>query len=227
MHIKILGTRGKIEASKPYHSKHTGYLVNEELLIDVGEEEYMQHDPKAVVFTHLHPDHAYFVENGQSFEPDIPVYAPEESEHLPSAEVIDGSFSVKEYNITPIPVIHSLKVKSWAYIIEHQNDKLFISGDLAWIEKKHHDKINGADLIITEASFIKKGGRIRRKEDKIFGHTGVPDLVRIFSPLTDRIVFTHYGSWFIKDVPEGKKKIKALEEDAELIPAYDGMEIEL
>lgn len=228
MQIEILGTRGNIAPSKPYHSKHTGYLLNDELLVDVGEAEFMDRDPKAIIFTHLHPDHAYFVDTEDSFEPDIPVYTPEESELIPEANIIYDSFQVENYHITPIPVIHSLKVDSLAYIIEHKNDKIFISGDVAWIEKKYHEKIDHTDLTITEASFIKKGGQIRRKDDKIYGHTGVPDLVRIFSPLTDRIVFTHYGSWFVKDVPKGRKKIKRLEtEEAELIPAHDGLRISI
>lgn len=228
MQIEILGTRGNIEPSKPYHSKHTGYLMNNELLVDVGEKEFMGRDPKAVIFTHLHPDHAYFVDKDDTFDPGIPVYAPEGSELIPGANIIEDGFEVAGYHITPIPVIHSLKVDSLAYIIRHNDHKIFISGDVAWIEKKYHEKINSADLIITEASFIRKGGQIRRKDDKIYGHTGVPDLVRIFSPLTDKIVFTHYGSWFIKDVPKGRKKIKELEtEEAELIPGYDSMQISI
>lgn len=227
MKVKILGTRGKIEESKPYHSKHTGYLLDDTILVDVGEREFLDKKPEAVVFTHFHPDHAFFVEPEEEFDPGIPVYAPENLKLVKGLEVAEGKFKVKAYQFTPIPVIHSLKVKSLAYLIEKGDKKLFISGDVAWIEKKYHDLIEGSDLIITEASFIKKGGQIRRKDNQIFGHTGVPDLVRIFKPLTDKIVFTHYGSWFIKDVPEGRKKIKSLQDDeAELISGYDGMEIE-
>ena len=82
--------------------------------------------------------------------------------------------------------------------------------------------------MITEASFINKGGRINRKKDRIFGHTGVPDLIRLLSPHTKRIAFCHYGVWFFENSPaESKHEIKALEEEVELIPAHDGMELEV
>lgn len=225
MKIKILGTRGLVKQSKPYHSRHTGILIDDTILVDLGEDEYLEHKPESIIFTHFHPDHAWFVSHNKKFEPGIPIYAPEQHDLVPEVRVIKDKFSVAEYVITPIPVIHSIKVKSLGYVIEKENKKIFISGDVAWIEKQHHDEISGAHLIVTEASFIKKGGQIRRKEDKIFGHTGVPDLVRMFDPLSRRIAFLHYGSWFIKGVEKGKQKIKALQESAELIAAYDGLEL--
>ena len=36
MNIKILGTRGEIEESAPYHSKKSGVLINNKLLLDCG-----------------------------------------------------------------------------------------------------------------------------------------------------------------------------------------------
>lgn len=60
MKIKILGTRGKIEPKAEDHVNHTGFLIDDKILIDVGERKYMDNQPKAVVFTHFHPDHAFF-----------------------------------------------------------------------------------------------------------------------------------------------------------------------
>jgi hypothetical protein len=41
MKIKILGTRGDIKAAKPYHAKHSGVLVDNTLLFDLGKRQYL------------------------------------------------------------------------------------------------------------------------------------------------------------------------------------------
>lgn len=228
MKIKILGTRGKIEPKAEDHVNHTGFLLDDKILIDVGEETYMDYRPQAIVFTHFHPDHAYFVPEKQKFEPKIPLFGPEAHDLIPNLKVISGKFGFDGYSFTPVPVIHALKLKSLGYIIQKGQKTIFITGDVAWIEKAHLAEIPDLDLVITEATFIHKGGRINRKKDRIFGHTGVPDLVRLLSPLTKRIVFCHYGEWFFEQGPESAKQvIKSKEEDVELIPAHDGMEIEI
>jgi glyoxylase-like metal-dependent hydrolase (beta-lactamase superfamily II) len=228
MKIKILGTRGKIEPKSEGHIRHTGFLLDEKLLIDVGEKEYMNYRPAAVVFTHFHPDHAFFVPEQEKFTPKIPLFGPEAHELIPELKVISGKFEVAGYSFTPVPVIHALKLKSLGYIIEKEEKRLFITGDVAWIEKANLTEIPPLDLVITEASFINKGGRINRKKDRIFGHTGVPDLIRLLSPHTKKIAFCHYGEWFFENpIEESKQQIKALEEEVELIPAHDGMELEI
>jgi glyoxylase-like metal-dependent hydrolase (beta-lactamase superfamily II) len=228
MKIKILGTRGKIEPKAQNHVRHTGFLIDDRILVDVGEPEYMDYRPSAVVFTHFHPDHTFFVPEKEKFTPNIPLFGPEAHELIPELKVISGKFEVEGYTFTPIPVIHALKLKSLGYIIEKDKKGLFITGDVAWIEKANLAEIPPLDLVITEASFINKGGRINRKKDRIFGHTGVPDLIRLLSPHTKKIAFCHYGEWFFENSPkESKQQIKALEEEVELIPAQDGMELEI
>lgn len=227
MKIKILGTRAKIEASAPNHENHTGFLIDDKILIDVGEREYMDYKPEAIIFTHFHPDHAYFRYDKEIFSPRIALFGPEELELIPKLEIVSGEFSINGYKFTSIPVIHALKLKSLGYIIQKGQKRIFITGDVAWIEKVNLKNLPKVDLIITEATFINKGGRINRKKDRIFGHTGVPDLIRLLSPLTSKIAFMHYGEWFFEDVEEAPRKIKALEEDVELIPTHDGMEINI
>ncbi len=228
MKIKILGTRGKIEPKAEGHVNHTGFLIDDKILIDVGEEKYMDKQPEAVVFTHFHPDHAFFVPNKEKFIPKIPLFGPEAHDLIPQLNVIAGKFEVEGYTFTPIPVIHALRLKSLGYIIEKAGKRIFITGDVAWIEKTNLVDLPPLDLVITEATFIKKGGRINRKKDRIFGHTGVPNLIRLLSPLAKKIVFCHYGEWFFEDTPHNSKlKIKALEEEIPLVPAHDGMELEV
>ena len=227
MKIKILGTRGKIKPSAPAHENHTGILIDERLLIDVGERKYMEHNPEAVVFTHFHPDHAYFVPEQELFQPKIPLFGPEEHELIPKLNVINGKFGWEEYSITPFPVIHALRLKSLGYVIQKGQKKLLITGDVAWIEKKNIEELPKVDFIITEASYINKGGRINRKGDAIFGHTGIPDLLRLLRPLSERFAFLHYGSWFFNGIEKNKQKIKDLDSSIEIIPTHDGMELEI
>lgn len=226
MKLKILGTRGKIPQSAPRYEKYSGILLDDQILIDVGEVEYLMYEPEAIVFTHFHPDHAFFVSSAEKFDPKIPLYGPEEQELIPHLKTVTKEFRVGEFSFTPIPVIHALRLKSFGYLIQKEGKKVLITGDVAWIEKVNLENLPKLDLVVTEASFIRKGGMIRRKNDKIFGHTGIPDLIRLLGPHTSRILFVHYGSWFFKDIEEAIKQLKSFENDElEVIIAHDGMEI--
>ena len=218
MNIRILGTRGEIEESAPWHTKHSGVLIDERFLLDLGEEEYLDYDPSFVVFTHFHPDHAYFIRRKNELGRSIEAYGPENpgeiglSNDIDSIHVKTGPFHKDPYRFIPIPTIHSLKVRSQAYMIEKDGKRLLYTGDLAWMKKEHQQDLGHLDMVITEASFFRKGGMIRRDKEsgQIFGHTGVPDLVRIFSEHTRHIVLMHFGAWFMKDVPAARRKIRDL-----------------
>jgi ribonuclease BN (tRNA processing enzyme) len=264
MKIHILGTRGEIDASTPYHSRHSGILIDNKLLFDLGEKEFLAYKPKLIFLTHLHPDHAYFVRAKQDFpQTQTPIYAPEcynTRTHKPdsctkqashpkkSVKKFKSPFKWHGYTITAIPTEHSLKVKSQAYLIEKNKRRVLYTGDLFWIKKKYQKLLGKLDLVITEASYAKEGGMIRRSKkvsakkqtkknpvrniaqelSEPFGHTGVPNLVRLFAPYTKKIVLGHFGTWFFA---LGARKANA--ELAKLgkkyritiIPGYDGMQI--
>lgn len=230
MKIKVLGTRGEIEPSLPYHSRHTGVMVDGKILLDLGEKEFLDQDPNIILITHLHPDHAYFIENDQKLKTDIPIYAPEQSDQA-NLKVIGAPIKFEDYKITPVPTHHSKKVKSVAYLIEKNNQSILYTGDMIWINKEYWDLWNKPDLVITEGSFIRKGGMIRRDKETgaIYGHIGIPDLLKFFEPQTNRILFIHFGSWFYKDTQKSREKIQELAEDYDLeaMVGYDGMEVEL
>ena len=228
MKVEILGTRAKIKPSAPGYKNHTGFLIDDQILLDVGEENFLEKNPKAIVFTHFHPDHAFFVPEQLVFNPKIPHYGPEEHELLPQLQIITKPFELQGYKFTPVPVIHALRLKSLGYVVEKGAKRIFFTGDVAWIEKAYLEDLGKLDLIITEATFIKKGGRINRKGNQIFGHTGVPDLIRLLGQHTPKIVFTHFGEWFYADVKRGPDKIRGLKQgNPELIPAHDGYIIEV
>jgi len=227
MIIKILGTRGEIDEKAPWHTKYSGVLIDNSFLLDLGEKEYLKYNPSFIVFTHLHPDHAFFVRKENELDQKIEAYAPEESPEVDNIKVVNDPFKKNSYRFTPIPVIHSLKVRSLAYIVEKDDKRLLYTGDLAWMEKKYQKKFGRLDMVITEGSFIKKGGMIRKDKESgnIFGHTGLPDLIRIFSEYTQHIVLMHFGTWFMKDVKTARKKIQDLTPpDVKVEIARDGQE---
>jgi len=100
MKITILGTRGEVDHSAPYHSRHSGVLVDDALLLDLGEREYLDYSPKAVLITHLHPDHAYFVRGkGETHPGETPVYAPEKCEDS-RIEILDTKKNIHGYTVS-------------------------------------------------------------------------------------------------------------------------------
>jgi ribonuclease BN (tRNA processing enzyme) len=226
MEIKILGTRGKIKSKAVKHSNHSGILIDDKILIDVGEKSFLKHKPTYILFTHLHPDHAWFIETNEFFDYPAEVYSPEKSYLIKNYSVKTDPFFIDDYEIIPVPTIHSMKVKSQGYVIKKRDKKIFYSGDMVWIEKQYLPLLENLDLVITDGSFIRKGGAIRRQGNQIFGHNGIPDLIKFFSRFTHRILFVHFGSWFMENVAESKKKILALQLDGLNIEVgYDGQEL--
>jgi ribonuclease BN (tRNA processing enzyme) len=229
MKIKVLGTRGEIPDSAPYHSKQSGVLIDNKLLLDIGDKRFLQYKPQQILITHLHPDHAFFTRRKRdNIKITIPLYAPEK---YPGQEITlaNRRFTVDNYRITPIPTLHSARVKSNAYLIEHNNKRILYTGDLYWIRKKYHYLLKNLDLVITEASFIRKGGMLRRKNDgaTLYGHTGVQNLINLFKRFTNTILLVHFGSWFYENMPQARKRMQQLarENNIEIIVGYDGQEL--
>ncbi len=223
MKIKILGTRGEIETSSPRHFNHSGILLDGKILLDLGEEKFLKYKPKYIFITHFHPDHAFFVrEPEKRIKIKIPIYSPE---NLKPGKPI----KVNSYKFTPIPTFHSKIVDSVAYLVEKKNKRFLYTGDMVWIEKKYHHLFKNLDLVITEASYYRKGGLVRKdkKTGKIYGHTGVPNLINLFKKFTSHIVFLHFGSWFFKDIKEARKKLDKLakENKLKITVAYDNLEL--
>ncbi len=229
MKIRVLGTRGEIEPTLPYHRNHSGLLIDNTLMFDLGEKKFLKYHPKYIFLTHLHPDHAYFVRERENVP--IKVYAPEGYQGMENVETIPGSMTVDSYQITPVPSHHAKLAKSQAYLIAHESEKILYTGDVVWIDKEYHHLFQGVKLVITDGSFMRKGGRITRDKEtgRIYGHAGIPDLIKLFKDYTKCILFVHFGSWFYDDTKEARRKLIRLgkENGIEIITGYDGMELDV
>ena len=229
MKIEILGTRGEVRPKSPYHSKHSGILVDRLFLFDLGEKEFLQFAPRYIFVTHLHPDHAVFINNPIKIE--AALFGPELSSRAPSLSVPSSPIDIEGYRITSVPVHHSKLVKSTAYLIEHLGTRVLYTGDMIWIDKKYHPLLDNLDLVIADGSFMRRGGMIRRDKQTgvIYGHNGIPELVQLFKRFCGRIVFVHFGSWFFRGAKEGRKRLRELgKQNGVLVQAgHDGMNIQV
>lgn len=230
MKIEILGTKGEIQKTLPRHSKQSGILIDKSLLLDLGEKSYLKLHPKWILITHLHPDHAYFIRRGHEEDPvtKAKLFAPEKAR---GCRIFNRQRKLGPYTITPIPTHHSTHVKSQAYLIKKGKKSILYTGDLVWIDKKYHPLFDQVDLIITDGSFLREGGMIRKDKTtkKLFGHNGVPNLIRLFQPYTKKILFVHFGSWFYKNPKNSKEKLLALgkKSHVEILVGYDNMEVKV
>lgn len=231
MKLQILGTRGEIDASLPKHQKHSGVLIDQTLMLDLGEKQFVNLHPKWILITHLHPDHAYFMRRGseEKLVTDALVFAPEEAQE--GICVLTQKIQLGPYRITPIPTHHSKYVQSQAYLIEKDGQSILYTGDLIWIDKKYHSLFDKVDLVITDGSFLREGGMVRkdRETNQLYGHAGIPNLIRLFRPHTKEILFIHFGSWFFKDVKVAHQKLLSLSQKYEIpiLIGYDGQCLQL
>jgi ribonuclease BN (tRNA processing enzyme) len=153
------------------------------------------------------------------------VYAPEASRRIPNIQTISKPVVVGSYRVTPVPTVHSQRVKSVGYIVEKGKERVFYSSDMISIDAKYHRLLRNLDLVITEGSFIRSKGLIRldAQTGEPVGHNGIPDLIEFFSRFTRHIVITHFGTWFFKDISKSRWKIESFSNGVRVIPAQDGM----
>ena len=167
---------------------------------------------------------------GREEEPpsEVPIFAPEKTKQV-ELQILNRKKQLGAYRITPIPTHHSKHVKSQAYLVEKGKKSILYTGDVVWIDKKYHHLFAEVDLIITDGSFLREGGMVRKDEGSLFGHNGIPNLIRLFRPYTRQILFVHFGSWFYKDIRESQKKMRALSKKyaIALLVGYDGMELQV
>jgi phosphoribosyl 1,2-cyclic phosphodiesterase len=221
--IELLGTRGNVPASAPGYARHSGVLIDNRILLDLGEASYLRRRPKHIFITHLHPDHAVFLE--RHLDIDAETYVPEQTRDLPGAKLMSAPIRAGTYRIAPVPTQHSVHVRSLGYIVEKAARRIFYSSDLISIHPRYRSRLGRFDLVITDGSFIRRGGLVRTDPatGRRFGHAGIPDLVSFFSHFTDRILITHFGSWFYANTALSRRRIASLSDRVRVSAARDRM----
>lgn len=182
MQIKILGTRGEIPPSAPHYAKHSGILIDNIMMFDLGEKEFLDYHPQYIFITHLHPDHAFFARHNSDIkEIEKILYLPEQYKNQ-HGHLFTNAQKFSSYEIIPIPTHHSLRVKSQAYLIKKGQQKILYTGDLIGIDEKYYHLLENSQLIITEASHMRKNGLMKKDEHtgQFYGHTGIPNLIQLF-----------------------------------------------
>jgi len=231
--IIFLGTLGEIEKQAKGHEKKSGILFikdQKKLLVDCGHPDHLKVDPDFIFITHFHPDHCQGLEEysgviytAKICRPDLPKDFQIELKILDRGKL--GPFSVKTF-----PTLHSKKVRSVALKIDNV---LYTSDLINFKDGTREDRsriFRGIDVIIGDASFVKKGGMIRKdpKTGEIYGHTGIPNLVKWCEEQgVKTLILTHFGEWFTKDPKKGQEKISALSKTLKILLAKDGLEIDV
>lgn len=226
--IHILGTRANVPISSRRHARHSGVIVEGEILLDAGERSYLRLRPRWTLITHFHPDHAFFVREPPAEKPEV--LAPESDERCRATVVKPARpFRLGTWTITAIPLIHSRSVKAVAYRLDGAGKSILFTGDVLEIERRYHSLLRNLDLVITEGSFIRRGGLVRmdRQTGHRSGHAGLPDLIALFASFTRSIVVVHLGSWFYRDPRRAHEAVRALgrRHGVEARIAWDGMHV--
>jgi ribonuclease BN (tRNA processing enzyme) len=235
MHLKILGTRGNVGLSAPYHSKHSGVMIDDKILLDAGEAEFLENEPDLALITHMHPDHAFFADSEIRLSDHISkkskVFAPGKAGTGMVREISAGwEKEFRAYNIRALDAVHSQNVSSLAYLVWKKeggsSKKVLYTGDIVSLS----DEFEKVNLVITDGSFFRKGGLVRKtRKGEPYGHAGIPDLMEMFADKTEKMLFMHFGSWFYRDIESSRRKIQNLADEKGItaLVGYDGMELEV
>lgn len=109
--IITLGTRGNIPEQRPHYAKHSGLLIDSTILLDLGEKDFLKCNPQAIFITHLHSDHACFVEEDLG-QIECPVYAPcpfEKGLKCACSKDRCGLMNLESYQFPPSTATKSLR----------------------------------------------------------------------------------------------------------------------
>jgi phosphoribosyl 1,2-cyclic phosphodiesterase len=210
MKLEFLGTRGNIEVRTKQHGMHSSLRVTyygRKVLIDCGEDwlgRVAELNPRAIVITHAHPDHAWGLKNGAP----CPIYATHE------AWQGMADFGVREQRVVAprepadiegmtfeaFPVDHSTRAPAVGYRISAGRVTIFYVPDVVWI----HDReaaLAGAKLYIGDGATVTRS-MVRKVDGALIGHTPLRTQLTWCQKMgVPRAIFTHLGSKVVEGDP--------------------------
>ena len=85
-------------------------------------------------------------------------------------------------------------------------------------------------MVITDSSFIRKGGMIIKDSTtgKLCGHASTPDLIKLFKHFTRHILFIYFDSWFYKGTNKAREQNELGRMNGiSVLVGYNGMQIDM
>jgi len=237
MKLTFLGTRGNIETKTGRHRMHSSLMVTyygRQVLIDCGEDwlgRVVELNPRAIVVTHAHPDHAWGLKNGAS----CPVYATQETwQGMADFGVRDRRVvalrepaDIEGMTFEAFPVDHSTRAPAVGYRISAGRVTVFYVPDVVWI----HDReaaLAGVKLYIGDGATVTRS-MVRKVGGALIGHTPLRTQLTWCQKMgVPWAIFTHLGSEVVEGDPQAiGAKIQSLarERGVKAQVAYDGMEV--
>ncbi len=232
MKLKFLGTKGEIEEKTRKHKYHSSLLLENKgfkLLIDHGlkSKKLSKIKPNAILITHAHPDHFIWVKKDEVYQGKI--YVTRDTRRATKFEKnfeiikLNKWFKIGPFRILAYRVIHSLIAPAVGLKIKNKKTIIY-NPDI--IVMKNKAVLKNVDLYIGDGSSF-KSNLIRRKNDKLFGHTRMTTQINWCKKYgIEKVIFTHLGK---EALALGNKKLKKelKEPNVNVMIAYDDMEYKI
>ena len=243
MKLIFLGTRGNIEPKSPRHRMHTATMViyrGKNVMIDCGENwlgQVSQLQPRAILITHAHPDHAFGLKHGSP----CPVYATTEAWKTMKRFPIPESFRkvveprrterIADMMFEAFPVIHSVLAPAVGYRISAGDVAVFYVPDVVRIPDRSR-ALAGIRTYIGDGAVITRSLlRRERRYGRLIGHASIQaQLGWCRAEGVAEMIVTHCGSAMVRSNAKDTGKILqslSVEYGVRIKIAHDGMEIVL